>query len=102
MEMMLTGDTIDAAQALAYGLATRVVPHDTLMEEAMAFARRIAANPPLTLRLSKRLLRESDQMSLRTSLEMAAAYQALAHWTTDHDEAVAAFLEKREPKFQGR
>jgi enoyl-CoA hydratase/carnithine racemase len=102
MEMMLTGDTIDAQQALAYGLATRVVPHEKLLDEARALALRIAANPGITLRLSKRLLRESDHMSLRSSLEMAAAYQALAHYTGDHIEAVTAFLEKRAPKFEGR
>jgi enoyl-CoA hydratase/carnithine racemase len=79
-----------------------VVPHDSLMKEALAFAQKIAANPPLTLRLSKRLLRESQHVSLATSLEIAAAYQALAHYTQDHDEAVNAFLEKRPPHFVGQ
>ena len=102
LELMLTGETIDAAEAKAIGLVTRVVPDATLMDEAMAFARRIAAHPPLTLRLTKRLLRESQHVRLDTSLEMAAAYQALAHYTKDHDEAVNAFLEKREPTFRGR
>jgi len=102
LEMMLTGETIDAAEALAIGLATQVVPHEELMARAMAFARKIAANPALTLRLSKRLLRESQHVSLATSLEIAAAYQALAHYTQDHDEAVAAFLEKRAPTFTTR
>jgi enoyl-CoA hydratase/carnithine racemase len=54
------------------------------------------------LRLTKRLLRESDHSSLASSLELAAAYQALAHNTSDHDEAVRAFLEKRPPVFTGR
>ena len=102
LEMMLTGETIDAAEALAIGLATQVVPHEELMPRAMAFARKIAANPALTLRLSKRLLRESQHVSLATTLEIAAAYQALAHYTQDHDEAVAAFLEKRAPTFTTR
>jgi len=102
MELMLTGDTFDAARALELGLVSRVVPHDTLMQHAMDLAHRIAANPTRTVRLTKRLLRESDHMSLATSLEMAAAYQALAHYTPDHDEAVAAFLEKRKPTFTGR
>ena len=102
LEMMLTGETIDAEAARAIGLVTKIVPHDSLMDEAMAFARKIAAHPPLTLRLSKRLLRESQHVSLATSLEIAAAYQALAHYTQDHDEAVAAFLEKRQPIFTGQ
>lgn len=102
LEMMLTGETIDAQEALAIQLVTRVVPHETLMHEALAFAQKIAANPALTLRLSKRLLRESQHVSLATSLEIAAAYQALAHYTKDHDEAVAAFLDKRPPHFTGQ
>jgi enoyl-CoA hydratase/carnithine racemase len=102
MEMMLTGDTIDAAQAREYGLIGRVVPHGDVLPQAMDLARRIAANPRRAVRLSKRLLRESQAMSLAASLEMAAAYQALAHYTSDHDEAVRAFLEKREPIFTGQ
>lgn len=101
LELMLTGETIDAAEAKVIGLATKVVPHASLMAEVMVFAKRIAAHPPLTLRLTKRLLRESQHVRLDTSLEMAAAYQALAHYTTDHDEAVHAFLEKRTPSFTG-
>lgn len=101
LEMMLTGETIDAEEAKRIGLVSKVVSDATLMEEAMALARKIASNPPLTLRLSKRLLKESTEVSLATSLEMAAAYQALAHYTSDHDEAVNAFLEKRAPHFKG-
>jgi len=102
LELMLTGETFGAQEALAMQLVTKVVPHESLMDEARALARAIAAHPPLTLRLTKRLLRESQQVSLSTSLEIAAAYQALAHYTADHDEAVAAFIEKRPPQFAGR
>ena len=102
LEMMLTGDAIDANEARAIGLVTKVVPHESLMQEARALAQRIAVNPARTLRLSKRLLRESQHVSLATSLEIAAAYQALAHYTKDHDEAVRAFLEKRKPEFTGQ
>jgi len=102
LELMLTGETIDAATALSISLVTKVVPHETLMAAAREFAEKIAANPSLTLRMSKRLLRESQHVSLATSLEIAAAYQALAHYTQDHDEAVLAFIDKRPPKFTGR
>ncbi len=102
MEMMLTGDTFDAARALALGLVSRVIPPEELMPQALDLAARISANPSRTVRLTKRLLRESDSVSLASSLEMAAAYQALAHYTSDHDEAVRAFLEKRKPMFTGR
>lgn len=101
MELMLTGDTIDAGRALSLGLVSTVVPHEELLPHALGMAARIAANPWRTVRLTKRLLRESDGMSLATSLEFAAAYQALAHYTPDHDEAVVAFLEKRKPVFTG-
>lgn len=101
LEMMLTGDMIDAHRALELGLVSRVVPHDSLLEEAQALARRIAAHPPRSLRLTKRLLRESERSTLASSLELAAAYQALAHHTKDHDEAVNAFIDKRPPVYRG-
>jgi 2-(1,2-epoxy-1,2-dihydrophenyl)acetyl-CoA isomerase len=84
------------------GLVTTVVPHEQLREKTLELAHRIAANPARTVRLTKRLLRESDRSTLASSLELAAAYQALAHNTSDHDEAVRAFLEKRTPVFTGR
>ncbi|MEJ5988432.1 crotonase/enoyl-CoA hydratase family protein [Ramlibacter sp. PS3R-8] len=102
LELMFTGETIDAHRALAIGLVTMVAPHEQLREKALDLAQRIAANPSRTVRLTKRLLRESDHSSLASSLELAAAYQALAHNTSDHDEAVRAFLEKRPPVFTGR
>ncbi|MTW15896.1 crotonase/enoyl-CoA hydratase family protein [Rhodoplanes serenus] len=101
-EMAFTGDTIDAATAREIGLVSRVVPHDELMTAAFELAGRIAANPPHALRWNKRLLRESQIARLDTVLEMAAAYQALAHRTEDHTEAVTALLEKRRPVFKGR
>ena len=65
-------------------------------------ARRIAANPVHALRLTKRLLREGQHMRLDSLLELSASFQALAHHTEDHLEAVSAFLDKRAPRFQGR
>lgn len=100
--MALTGDSIDAATALAWGLVTEVVPAAQLEDAALAIARRMAANPSHGLRLTKRLLREGQHMRLDSLLEMSAAYQALAHHTEDHAEAVAAFLGKREPQYQGK
>ncbi|MEM6488837.1 MAG: crotonase/enoyl-CoA hydratase family protein [Pseudomonadota bacterium] len=101
-EMIFTGDAIRADEALKLGLVSAVTAPDALMVEARALARRVAANPPQALRMSKRLLREADGSSLATVLEMSAAMQALAHHAADHDEAVAAFMEKRPPTFQGR
>jgi len=96
--MALTGDMIDAAKALEWGLITEVVAADRLEEAAMDIARRMADNPSHALRLTKRLLREGQHMRLESLLEMSAAYQSLAHHTEDHGEAVAAFLEKRKPE----
>lgn len=101
-EMALTGDAIDAAEALACGLVSRVVPHDELLPAAHAVAARIAANPPHVVRMTKRLLRQSWRATLPDILEQSAALQALAHATADHREAVAAMLEKRSPTFSGR
>lgn len=102
LEMTYTADFIKAPQALEWGLASYVVPADQLMAEAMKMARRIAAQPPHSLRLCKKLVRESYTMSLSASLEMAAGMQAQVQHTEDQQEAVAAFFEKRQPKFTGR
>lgn len=100
-EMALTGDMIDAREALACGLVSQVVPDAELMDAAQALAGRIAANPRHAVRMTKRLLWEGRRADLSSLLEMAAAMQAAAHTTADHAEAVDAFLEKREPKFEG-
>jgi enoyl-CoA hydratase/carnithine racemase len=100
--MTLTGDAIDATKALEYGLVSDVVPPAELLVRAKEIARRIAANPGHATRLAKRLLREGQDMKLGPLLELSAAYQALAHSSEDHEEAVAAFLEKRKPDFKGK
>ncbi len=101
-ELSFTGDLLRADEALACGLVSRVVPDAELMDAARELAGRIAANPPHALRMTKRLLREGRTASLAALLEMSAAFQALAHDTADHAEAVDAFLTKRSPRFEGR
>jgi enoyl-CoA hydratase/carnithine racemase len=101
-EMAFTGDTLDAQEALACGLVSRVVPDEQLMTEARRLAARIAVNPPQALRMTKRLLMQGRQSSLEQHLEAAAAFQALAHSTLDQQEALAAFRENRTPVFTGR
>ncbi|KWX56998.1 crotonase/enoyl-CoA hydratase family protein [Mycobacterium sp. NAZ190054] len=100
-EMILTGDRIDATKAEAWGLVSQVVPEHSLLDEAMRVARRIAAHPPLTVRMSKRLLREAHQGRLETTLELSAALQAISQHTDDHSEAIAAFFEKRPGRYVG-
>jgi enoyl-CoA hydratase/carnithine racemase len=100
-EMALTGDRISAEQALAWGLVSAVVEPDELLPAARRLADRIAANPPVAVRAGKQLLREAAGLSLDEVLDRSADVQALMHRTKDHAEAVAAFVEKREPRFTG-
>lgn len=100
-ELFFTGDAFDAEAALAMGLVSRVVPPDALLPDALALAERIAANPARALRMTKRLLREAQHLRIGDVLELSAAYQAIAHETADHAEAVEAILSKRPPNFTG-
>src|SRR3546814_18612872 len=96
---MLTGDMISAADALAMGLVSRVVPDAQLLDEALAIAGRIAANPARAVRINKRLLNDAQNQRLDDVLELSAALQAVAHDTADHPEEVEAFIAKRRPVF---
>ena len=100
-ELFYTGEVIDAATAKDWGLVSRVVAPDALMDEAHALAAKIAAMPPHALRQSKMLLRQGQQISYDTALEMAANTQAMMHTTADHAEGVAALIAKRAPDFRG-
>lgn len=93
-EMAFTGDPIDADQALRWGLVSEVLEPEALMPAALKLARRIAANPPHALRMTKRLMREAQHARLDTVLEMSAGFQALAHHTADHGAAIDAFLDE--------
>ena len=100
-ELTLTGETIDAAEALRIGLVNQVVPDTDLMDAARKMAARIACNPSFAVRMAKRLIWDAQSMSISQVLEMSAAMQAVAHATKDNAEAVNAFLEKRKPVFKG-
>ena len=99
-EMALTGRVYDAQWALENRLVNRVVPHDVLLEEAISLADEIAVNPPLAIRATKQLLNSHlADLSLVSQSEDSA--NAPLRGTKDLQEAVEAFLEKREPKFTG-
>lgn len=100
-EMALTGEAINADEALQFGLISRVVRPEDLLDTARSIAQKIAANPVHAVRLTKKLLREGQKSDLTSLLQLSAAFQAIAHETEDHDEAVAAMLEKRDPTFKG-
>jgi 2-(1,2-epoxy-1,2-dihydrophenyl)acetyl-CoA isomerase len=101
-QLLYTGDVIDAGTAADWGLVSEVVPHEGLMDAARALAARIAAQPPHALRVAKSLLRQGQTASFDMIMEMSAAAQGLMHHTADHEEGVAAILDKRDPVFTGQ
>ena len=101
-ELMFTGDRISAQEALALGLINRVVAAATLMDEALALARRIAEKSPLVLRILKRTLLAGGDMPLAGALAHEQAMIGLVLDTEDAHEGCSAFLEKRKPAFRGR
>jgi enoyl-CoA hydratase/carnithine racemase len=93
-EMTFTGDSVSAQEARSCGLVSKVVPAERLMIEARDLAGRIAANPGIAVRMAKRLRRAGQSASLETLLEMSAAFQAIAHHTSEHEDAVAKFFDQ--------
>ncbi|HEY8494441.1 MAG TPA: enoyl-CoA hydratase-related protein [Myxococcota bacterium] len=101
-ELLYTGALIDAAEAQRIGLVSRVVPHERVLDEALALAERIAANPPLAVRalkagLARALDPDWDELGRWVSATLAELFRS-----EDHREGVRAFLEKRAPSFTGR
>ena len=97
-----TGDGIDAAKALHYGLINKVVPKEKLMETARDYARKIAANAPLAVQAAKEMAVRSREMDRVTGLRFEAMTNRLLQFTEDAKEGPAAFAEKRPPNFKGR
>lgn len=98
-ELVLTGDTIDAADALRLGIVSRVMPDAELATATKGLAARIARHAPEAVRLNKRLLRIASRADLATTLDLAASMQGGIQHTLDHDEAIAAALDKRDPVY---
>jgi enoyl-CoA hydratase/carnithine racemase len=101
IELALTCRVLNADEAEKWGIVSRVVPMETLRDEALAVARQVTAFPLKSIRLNKRLIRQSSQLGLADSLELAAAYQSIVQNTHDQREAVAALVQKRKPNFTG-
>lgn len=102
LELILTGEPINAQEALRIGLVNRVVPHDQLLQTARDIAAKIADKGPIAIALAKRAVYRGLEMSPRAGNEAEMTYFGLAVGTEDRKEGTRAFLEKRRPKWQGK
>jgi 2-(1,2-epoxy-1,2-dihydrophenyl)acetyl-CoA isomerase len=101
-ELIFTADVIDAAEAERIGLVNRVVPVAELEGVTHALADKIAAGPPAVLKMAKHMVNRAATSDLASALDLEAFSQGIAIASQDHQEGLAAFFEKRPPKFTGR
>ena len=101
-ELLLTGDVVDAEEALRIGLVNRVAEPGELMAETTALARAIAANPPASVRMIRRVTRQSASLELRPALDLVSSHVAILTTTHDVAEALSAVTEKRAGRYLGR
>ena len=101
-ELTFTGRVIDATEAKELGMVTKVVEPEQLLPEARTLAEVIASKPPLTLRLSKRILKQAQRTSLSDFLDICAVTQGIVQTSEDHKTAIEAFFTKTKPVFNAR
>ena len=101
-ELLMTGDLVDAQEANRIGLVNKVVPLEELMPTALSLAHRLAEGPTLAIRYTKMAINKHVIQSLNLVLDFSISSECLTTTTEDHREGVAAFVQKREPSFQGR
>lgn len=101
LELMLTGDIIDAKEAERLGLVNRIVPHQDLMKEAKELAKKLAKGPPIAIELTKRGVYNALQNNLEQQVDFENYAQAICLGSEDFMEGATAFLQKREPVFRG-
>ncbi len=101
-EYLLTGDPVPAAEAERIGLVNHVVAPERLMDEAMAMAQRLAASAPLAVQFTKSAVNQLVKQSLQLAFDYATGHELLTFLSEDHQEALEALAEKREPRFFGR
>ena len=102
LELLLTGDMIDAQEAYRIGLVNKIVPRDELMPTAEKLARKICSNGPLTVRAIKESAMRGLDIPLEHALRINSTLTHINHTTEDSMEGPRAFIEKREPKYKGR
>lgn len=102
LELIWSGELFNAAKALEIGYVTKVVPHDMLMDEARAYALRLADGPPVAIQLAKRLVYRAMNQTFQEALETAQAAMTIVQSTEDSKEGPKAFREKRKAIFEGR
>ena len=102
IELLLTGDFVDASEAERIGIVNHIYDDNRLMAETMALAQRLAGAPPVALAMIKRALYQSANCDLRTALDLISSHMAVVQSTSDSQEAYRAFVEKRTPIFEGR
>jgi 2-(1,2-epoxy-1,2-dihydrophenyl)acetyl-CoA isomerase len=102
MELLLTGDLVDAREAERIGLVSKVCPPEKLMEETYALARKLASGAPLAQRAIKRVVRKGFDVDWRTLDEYSMSLSDVLWETEDHMEGVKSFVEKRTPQYRGR
>jgi enoyl-CoA hydratase len=102
MEMILSGDLIDAGEAYRIGLANKVVPHEKLMEITLELAEKIASRPPLAVQFAKEAVNSSVGAGVESGYALESTLHALSCTTEDKKEGVSAFLEKRKGQFKGK
>jgi enoyl-CoA hydratase len=102
MELILTGDLIDAAEAKSIGLVNDVVPSAELLSRVLALAGRIAEKSPIALQMAKEAVKTASRMNLREGLDRETDLFSITFGSEDKAEGVRAFLEKRKPDFKGR
>jgi len=102
LEMILTGEVIDAQEAFRIGLVNHVVSRKALMKTAMDMAREMAGKGPIALRYAKEAVHKGIDLTLEEGLRLEADLYLLIHTTRDRTEGIHAFREKRTPRFEGR
>jgi enoyl-CoA hydratase/carnithine racemase len=102
MEMLLTGETIDAAAAKAYGLVNRIAPNGALADEALALARLVASKSPLVLKIGKEAFYRQAELPLEQAYAYASEVMTTNMMARDAEEGIDAFIEKRAPRWRGR